>query len=105
MKKALLASTGLLTGAVLMLASPAWSQNRNCEPREAVAERLADRYGETRQSVGLGANGAMVETWASAESGSWTITVTMPTGITCLVASGQNFERINEDLPNTDDDA
>ena len=34
-----------------------------------------------------------------AESGSWTITVTMPTGMTCLMASGQSYEALAEALP------
>ena len=40
-------------------------QARNCAPRDVVVERLASGYGETRQSVGLGANNAMVEVFAS----------------------------------------
>jgi hypothetical protein len=59
---------------------------------------LADRFGETRQSMGLGANNAMVEVFASPTSGTWTITVTSARGITCLVASGQAFETLAEAL-------
>lgn len=55
-------------------------------------ERLAGKYGETRQAIGIGQKGMVMETFASAESGSWTITVTTPTGMTCLLASGQSFE-------------
>jgi len=77
----------------------------NCAPRDAVIERLAERYGETRQSVGLGANNAVVEVFASDETGSWTITVTSPNGLTCLVASGQSFEEVAEALPASDKDA
>ena len=71
-------------------------QGRNCAPREVVVERLASKYGETRQAIGLGEQGMVMETFASAETGSWTITVTMPTGLTCLVAFGQSFEAIRE---------
>lgn len=77
----------------------------NCGPREAVVNRLADGYGETRQSIGIGANNAVVEVFASAETGSWTITVTMPGGPTCLVASGQAFEELAEALPARESDA
>lgn len=73
--------------------------NRNCAPRPMVLERLTNSYGETRQSIGLGANNAVVEVFASAETGSWTITVTMPDGMTCLVASGRSFETLAESLP------
>jgi hypothetical protein len=78
---------------------------RNCGPRTAVVDRLADGYGETRQSIGLGTNNAVVEVFASHESGTWTITVTTPNGLTCLVASGQSFEAIAETLPAKGNDA
>lgn len=80
-------------------------QSRNCAPRETVVDRLADGYGETRQSMGLGANNSVVEVFASEESGTWTITVTMPNGMTCLVASGQAFEELAEALPAKGNDA
>ena len=59
-------------------------------------ERLADRYGEGRESVALDASGRMVETFANIETGSWTIAVTLPNGIACLIASGQSYERVRE---------
>lgn len=84
----------------LLLAGAADAQSlRHCAPRESVVERLNTKYGETRQSMGLGANNAVMEVFASEESGTWTITVTMANGITCLVASGQAFEELQEALP------
>lgn len=80
-------------------------QTRNCGPRELVVTRLAEGYGETRQSMGLGANNAVIEVFASDESGSWTILVTSPNGTTCLVASGQAFETLAEALPAKGSDA
>lgn len=71
----------------------------NCAPREVVVERLATGYGETRQSIGLAANNAVLEVFASLETGTWTILVTMPGGPTCMVASGGAFENLVEDLP------
>ena len=68
------------------------SANPVCGQRDAVIERLADHYGETRRGMGLGANNGIVEVFASEETGTWTITVTMPDGRTCLVASGQSYE-------------
>ncbi|MDE4132887.1 hypothetical protein PXK00_07180 [Phaeobacter sp. QD34_3] len=92
--------------AVLVLtATSSFAQGRNCAPREVVVERLAEKYGESRQSIGLGGQGMVMETFASPESGTWTITVTMPNGLTCLMASGQSYEVLAEALPNTDNDA
>lgn len=98
----------LTAAAAILLATTtdvAAQGNPNCGPREAVVNRLAEGYGETRQSIGIGANNAVVEVFASAETGSWTITVTRPGGPTCLVASGQAFEELAEALPANESDA
>jgi hypothetical protein len=97
---------GLAIGAVAMTAGTVQAQTaRNCGERAAVVQRLADGYGETRQSIGIGANNSVVEVFASTESGTWTITVTAPGGLTCLVASGQAFETLAEVLPAKGNDA
>lgn len=72
---------------------------RNCAPRPQVLERLSGGFGETRQSIGLGSNNAVIEVFASDSTGSWTITVTTPNGTTCLVAAGDAFERVDETQP------
>lgn len=96
MTKLLLLSAGL----VLAAAYQAHAQGtQNCAPRHQVVDRLAEKYGETRQSIGLGSNNAVMEVFASSETGTWTITVTMVSGMTCLVASGQAFEELVEALP------
>ncbi|WP_238364087.1 hypothetical protein [Mesobacterium pallidum] len=82
----------------ILLAGAATAQGRACGPRDAVVERLASKYGESRQSMGLGANNAVMEVFASSETGTWTITVTMPDGMMCLVASGQAYEALAEAL-------
>lgn len=85
-------------GALILAAGQANAQTRACGERAHVMERLADRYGETRQSIGLGANNQVVEVFASLETGTWTITVTNPQGRMCLVASGQAYEAVSETL-------
>ncbi|MCK4711702.1 MAG: hypothetical protein KAT26_02350 [Marinosulfonomonas sp.] len=97
MKKNLLAlSLGI--SAILLSAQNAYSESRNCGERDAVVARLANAYGETRQSIGLAANNAVIEVFASDETGTWTITVTTAGGVTCLIASGQAYEELAEDL-------
>lgn len=95
----------ILSGLALCMASPTLAQGANCAPRDMVVMRLAERYGEARQSMGLAANNQMVEVFAAPDTGTWTITVTRPDGITCLVASGQAFEALVEALPAMGDDA
>ena len=94
--------TALTTASVLYLigTTDLSAQGRqNCGPRDVVISRLAEGYGESRQTMGLGGDDTVVEMYASRETGSWTITVTMPDGDTCLVASGLQFEALAEVLP------
>ncbi|MEM8632926.1 MAG: hypothetical protein AAGF74_16980 [Pseudomonadota bacterium] len=88
----------LFFGSLLAFAPTAEAQNRNCGKRAAIVERLSEGYGESRQMIGLGANNSVIEMFASEDSGTWTITVTLPNGMTCLVASGQSYEEVEEDL-------
>lgn len=97
---------GLLLGLVgLVLAAQPGSAAPQCGPRAALLAELSTRYNETRRGIGIGANNQVMELFASSESGSWTITVTLPEGTTCLIASGQNFEAISEELPAKGDPA
>jgi hypothetical protein len=70
-----------------------------CGPRAEVLNVLSNTYGETRRGMGLSGPAGVVELFASRETGSWTMTVSLPDGRTCLLASGQGWESLNEDLP------
>jgi hypothetical protein len=77
----------------------------NCAGRATVLNELAAKYSETRRAVGIVGNSTVMEMFASAGTGTWTLTVTTPDGTTCLVASGDGFEAIDETLPATGDPA
>lgn len=81
-------TTGLL--AALIIASPAYAQ-QNCNQRDVIVSQLQGKYGENRRSLGVSRRG-LIEVWASEETGSWTITVTTPHGMTCLIDAGEGFE-------------
>ncbi|MFN3846710.1 MAG: hypothetical protein ACK4RZ_12960 [Paracoccaceae bacterium] len=85
--------------AGLILATTAGHAAQQCGKRDTVVTQLTERYGETRRGMGVAANNGVMEMFASDSSGSWTITVTMPDGMMCLVASGQGYETMREDLP------
>ncbi|WP_170333357.1 hypothetical protein [Ruegeria arenilitoris] len=74
-------------------------QARTCAPREDVVKRLVETYGETRRGLGIARQGAVMEVYASDQTGSWTIAVTLPDGMTCLIATGQAYEEMAEALP------
>jgi len=97
---------GCVTGLVLLLtvnASQAQGTSR-CAPRDLIIDRLTEQYSETQRSIGLAANSTIVEQYGSDNTGTWSIVVTNPNGMSCLVAAGNAFEQIiPEDKPEGDD--
>jgi hypothetical protein len=93
--------------ACLLLAYPlaADAQGPQCAKRDQVVDLLATKYGETRQGMGVANNNAVMEMFASGTTGTWTITVSSPDGVMCLVASGQGYQAMAEDLPAKGDPA
>jgi hypothetical protein len=88
--------------ALLLAAGPAAAMQ--CGSRDAVTITLAERYGEVRQALGLAQNGVVMELYA-AQSGSWTIVITRPDGMTCLLAAGEEFQSIPQVAPPPGDPA
>lgn len=78
-----------------LAASPAIAQQA-CAPHEIVAERLGERYGESRAGLGLTHDNYILEVWANPDSGTWTITMTAPGGPTCLAAAGEGWQALSE---------
>ena len=76
----------------LILTPAAGHAERQCAGHEMIAEALAKNFGEARRTMGLAEDNTVMELYASEATGTWTLTVTMPSGMTCLVAAGNSFE-------------
>lgn len=90
-----------LSALTLAFASPALAQQRTCGNRAAIVERLDSKYGEQPAGMGLSNSNSMVEVFASEETGTWTILITMPSGQTCLVAAGEYWDAAPDLVKNT----
>lgn len=80
--------------------SPAMA-NSVCAKRNDLVSALVQQYGESLIGQGLAADGRLVELFVSAR-GSFTIIVTAPSGISCLLSVGENWEIVAKpasDLP------
>lgn len=86
---------GLGIGAILIATQSLRAQEAACGDRAMIVDRLARYYGESRQSLGLVGDRQVLELFASQETGSWTILLTAPDGIACLVAVGERFRRFD----------
>ncbi|MFC4218395.1 hypothetical protein [Pseudophaeobacter arcticus] len=84
-------SSALVFGMAAM-APPALAVT--CAPREGLVQHLQTAFSESLSSAGLQNSqpvDTMIEIWSSADNGTFTVLVTYPSGISCIVAAGQNY--------------
>lgn len=65
-----------------------------CESRTAVLDFLSTRYSEAPVAMGLSKDGGVVEILTSGPGSTFTIIVTTPDGLTCMVAAGDSWESV-----------
>lgn len=97
--KRLIVAALILTGATLSL--PAQAQMMPpmaCGARTDVMTGLQGNFSETPVAIGLSNTGGVVEVLTSPDGGTWTIIVTDPRGITCLMAAGEAWEAAKRTL-------
>ena len=89
--------------AIAFVAAFSWPAHANgegsiaapqCDKRDAVLGILAEKYAEVRVAIGLGSNGGLVEVLSSKDGGTWSIIITSPKGMSCLVAAGESWQQI-----------
>lgn len=97
----------MISGFVLSGISQADAQGRNapmaCGDRDSITKLLIDQYAENPTSLGLASNGSVFEVFTS-KGGTWTVLLTSPNGISCLIGSGEHWEN-NKSIPGTDPQA
>lgn len=78
-----------LTFGMSALAPPAHAMN--CAPRDSVVERLQKQFKETLTARGLQNQNALIEIFTSTESGSYTVLMSRPDGVSCVISSGTHW--------------
>ncbi len=77
-----------------MLAAPAQAQQA-CAPRDTVLAHLASKYHEAPVAVGVTNKGGLIEVLSTPDGKTWTIIVTSPQGLSCMVAAGEDWQSFN----------
>ncbi len=62
-----------------------------CSERKKFTSFLSKKYKEMPKAVGLVSNTGMMEVYVS-KQGTWSILMTTPNGISCLIAAGDHWE-------------
>ena len=82
-----------IASALLVSAQPAAAQ-QVCAPHDKAAQSLQKQFDEQVVGRGLTPSGkALFELFVS-KTGSWTVLVTYPDGRSCMVATGEAWQRI-----------
>ena len=77
--------------------SAASAQVALCGLRPDMLRGLSGTYSEEPSAMGLATNGGVVEVLTSPEGDTWTIIITSPNGMSCLIAAGENWEDVRPD--------
>ena len=91
------ASLILAAVAALSFSPSAMAQGQPpCDERDNVLALLAKKYQETPIAAGVTNTGGLVEVLTDMKGGTWTIIVTTPGGLSCLVAAGEGWRKLEQ---------
>jgi hypothetical protein len=79
-----------LAAVALLAAQPAKAQ-RICGEHQKIVAKLAEKYREKPEAMGVAADGSLLQVMVSPQGG-WTILVTSPRRVTCVVAAGKDWQ-------------
>ena len=79
---------------VLAVASPAAAQQAACAPHTDVVALLSQQHGEVMIGVGLDQRGVLTELFTSPGGATWSIIVTKPGGLACMVSAGTGWQEM-----------
>ncbi len=88
--------TTAILGALIVascFAAPKALANPVCGNHKLVTDNLQQTYSETPVSIGVTVSGSVVEVYASPQ-GTWTMLITQPDGLSCLIAAGKDWENL-----------
>lgn len=94
--------TGTLLGALLaagvlignaLAAKPAAADEalKLWNDRTAMVEQLAKTYAEIPRSLGITSDGAVLELFTTSDGETWTLMVTLPSGLSRIIATGEHW--------------
>src|SRR3546814_3013618 len=82
-------------GLALVSTSAAMAQPQ-CDQRESVLQVLQQKYKEQPIALGVTHNGGLVEVLTTGNGNTWSIIVTTPPGMSCLVAAGEGWKAMQQ---------
>ena len=79
--------------ALLLAPTQAFAQSA-CLPHGKMVDLLDGRYSEQPVAAGLENSGRLIELFATPDRGTWTLVMTTPNGVTCVIAAGLEWQDV-----------
>lgn len=92
MRRTAFAGVAAALGAAFLCAPAAAQAPPACAKRADILAYLEANFVEVPVAIGLSASGALVEILASDGGRTWTLLFTLPNGMSCLIAAGDDWQ-------------
>ncbi len=91
----MLAMTALALGLLVQPATAVRAQPV-CMPHDELTEQLYATFAEAPAANAIANNGALVELFTTRDRSSWTLAMTRPGGMSCVLVAGEAWNRFPE---------
>ena len=88
----ILGATALALALLLSLRPAAAATPSSCLARADMTQLLASRYAEAPVAAGLSSDGHLIQVYSTGDRATWTIVVTTPQGVSCVIANGEAWD-------------
>jgi hypothetical protein len=93
------AALALILVLLIPLAPAARAQSA-CVTHAEMVEHLTQKYAEAQIAIAFTGNGQLIEVFTTGDGATWTIVITTPQGLSCILIAGETWDerrRIAED--------
>ncbi len=84
----------VLTAGAVLTSGTAAASGAACTKHDRLVKALERKYQEKRRGLGVAAKGTALMEFFVSQDGSWTVVMTMTSGLACIVAAGHTWEDV-----------
>ena len=79
---------------LLLGAQASASAQSVCTTHPEIAKQLKSRHSEAPVAIGLADNAGVIEVFSTGDGSTWTMVLTLPDGMSCVMATGEAWEHL-----------
>ena len=94
----LIMALAITAGLLTPVAAEPTRQGPTCRPWREVNQYLDHKFAEQPVAYGVQDNGSLLQIYASADTGTWTLVSMQPDGTACLLGAGNSWEHLSKPI-------